>query len=115
MLTADSLNRANRRYLTWLYLALIPVIPLMMFNLSIARGFANFLEPFGTRIKAPVFGLALLAVWIAYLFGTILYVQRRIFPECPNCHKRITPNNVGLIIATKHCPTCGGLIIGQES
>ena len=116
MLTADSLNKATRRYWRILYIALLPLfVPLMIFNLSIAQRLANFLNASGVNVKGPTIGLVLIATWIALLFSTIFYLQKRFLPSCPSCHKRITPNNVGLVIATKHCPMCGALIVGQES
>jgi predicted RNA-binding Zn-ribbon protein involved in translation (DUF1610 family) len=113
--TPDSLNKAMRRYQSILYVAMLPFIPLMIFNGSIARWLADHLALLGLNIKWATLGLILIGIWIAGLFGSILAVQSRLWPKCPSCYKRITPSNVGIVIATKHCPMCGDLIVRQGS
>ena len=114
-MTPESLNKAARRYQTVVALASVPFIPLMIFSISIAKWLANSLSSFGIQLAWQTLNLALIAIWIAALVGAMLAVQRRIWPNCPNCHKRITLNTIPIVIASKHCPMCGALIMSQES
>jgi len=114
-LTPESLNKATRRAQTLMNVALLPFIPLMVFSVSIARWLADPLSSLGLHVASPALNLVLIAIWLAVLFGIIFAIQNRTWPRCPNCHRKISPGNARIVIASKHCPLCGGLVIGQGS
>jgi predicted RNA-binding Zn-ribbon protein involved in translation (DUF1610 family) len=115
VLTADSVNKATRRYWVTVYIGIVPLIVLLGLNGRIARWLAESLSSYGMQLKWQTLSLAIMVVTLALMFCTIFLTQSRTLPKCSTCGKRITPNMAGLVIATKHCPKCGSQLIAPVS
>jgi predicted RNA-binding Zn-ribbon protein involved in translation (DUF1610 family) len=115
MLTIDNVKSATRRYWTAAYVTSAVLIALLLLNGTIARSLVDPLSALGVHIKSQTLTLAIMAMILALFAGVLVAVQRRYLPKCPACSKKIYPNSVGVVIATKHCPNCGVQIISQGS
>jgi hypothetical protein len=93
VLTADSVNKATRRYWVTVYIGIVPLIVLLGLNGRIARWLAESLSSYGMQLKWQTLSLAIMVVTLALMFCTIFLTQSRTLPKCSKIVR--SPRDVG--------------------
>ncbi|MDB6062684.1 MAG: hypothetical protein JWM78_2787 [Verrucomicrobiaceae bacterium] len=113
-MTVAMINKALRKYWIVLFFVLIPLLYALNKNVVIAKALTESLSAHGLDFSWRIVNLWLLGANIIFMLAAIFAIQRKIMPSCQSCKKGFTPNNCGVVIATKNCPYCGEKVIADN-
>jgi len=105
-MTINKIKREQKKYWVAVYALSVPSIA-VIFSASneTCIGIASkYMDKGSFSLSALILGLLL-------LFGGIFYAGRKFLPKCSACGKSITPYQLGVVVATKNCPSCGENVI----
>ena len=110
-MTPEKIKAAERKYWAFIYVVMVPFLLLAFYNTELSQWSSNALGAAAVSVRPRIMALVQLGLNVVLLFTAIFVGHRQLLARCPKCNKPIYPNNAGIVIATKNCPSCGAQII----
>ena len=116
-MTPKDIKSAERTYWIAVSLSILPLMAVAYGGKSklIAAWLAETLSSAGIPITTSNASLIPLGGALVFTFAIIFLAQYKLLAKCPSCRKAFTPNNSGIVIATKHCPNCGAQVLDAST
>ena len=110
----EELKSAERKYWIYTYVYMLPGFAILI-SASNDRciEFVDRTRPFG--LSQQNISLISLIVGLALILGGIFIARKQFLAKCPSCGVAINPNQSGIVIATKNCPSCGENVISKDT
>lgn len=112
-MTPSEIKLAERKYWYFIYLITAPLLLLLAYNTEISESVTSWLNNEGVSVSASTVALLQIGIELTLFFVAFWRGYCSFLARCPKCKKPIHPNNVGVVIATKHCTNCGAQVISD--
>ncbi len=110
----EDLKEKERRFVVYGFLSGLP--GLLILYLAGTQEFIDafaWILPYGITEESLGIGSGLLGMIMT--IGGILIVRSRYLPKCPSCNVVFDGGKIGIVIATKNCPSCGENVVPQST